>query len=101
METDLEQLKELSIILFFLVFTIVFGDLTCVLSFSQAHQDPYHDVSVLFARHVQNVQFSFTHRYVIAMERAGPIAWRFTGTLIALKPSQKTVHVSLDLLFEK
>ena len=51
--------------IFFILFLSIGPDgLKCLLSFAQAHQDPYHDVFVLFARRVNvKAQFSTDVRY--------------------------------------
>ena len=42
------------------------GVLTCILSFSQTHQDPYHGLST------QTSMPNFLQKYAIAIERTGP-----------------------------
>ena len=59
-------------ILFILFLAIGLHELTCVLSFSQAHQDPYHDASVLFARHVKRRCPSFRQRSIEGCDGTTP-----------------------------
>ena len=69
-EAALEHLKNWSTILFSLFLTVGPVDLPCVLSFTQAHQDPHHDMFVLFAMHVNlNTQLSTQIPYRIECAR--------------------------------
>ena len=68
----LSSFKIWNFILFILFLAIGLDELTCVMSFSQAHQDPYHDASVLFARHVKRRCPSFRQRSIEGCDGTTP-----------------------------
>ena len=68
----LSSFKIWNLILFILFLAIGLDELTCVLSFSQAHQDPYHDAPVLFALHVKRRWPSFRQRSIEGCDGTTP-----------------------------